>query len=387
MTPVLRVLNLEDNADDSALLRRLLIKEGFDLTFVAVSNHADFTAALAEQEWDVILADYTVPGFDAPAALQSLKETGRDIPFIVLSGAVGEDAAVSIMRAGAADFILKDSMARLIPAIEREMQEASNRRERTRDQVAWLQSEARLRAILEHSPAAIYMKDREGRYVLANRVCADIFGAPDSEIVEKTDHDIFPESLARIFRDHDLRVIHEGKPVQFEERATGADPKVYVSVKFPVYDAFGSPLGVGGISTEITDLKQAEDALRRSEKLATAGRLAATIAHEINNPLEAVVNLLFLLSQDKSLPPSAQKLLSMADRELIRVSHIARQTLGFYRDSTRPTTFSVVRLRRKSSTSISRTAVRKCFRWWPTSITPPSSSAYGERSFSSSPIS
>src|SRR5579863_1955006 len=186
MTIALRVLNLEDNPDDSVLLSRYLSKQGFDLTFVAVCNEDEFRAALAESEFDVILADHTVPGFDAPCALQVLRQTGRDIPFIVLSGAVGEEVLVSVMRAGAADFILKDRLARLVPAIERELQEARNRRARNHEQIARLESEARLRAILEHSPAAIYMKDSEGRYMLANRVCTDIFGAPTSEIVGKT---------------------------------------------------------------------------------------------------------------------------------------------------------------------------------------------------------
>jgi PAS domain S-box-containing protein len=341
MTRTLRVLNLEDNPDDSVLLQRFLRKQGLTLTFLAVTNEACFRAALADGEWDVILADYTVPGFEAPSALEVLRQSGRDIPFIVLSGAVGEDVLVNIMRAGAADFILKDRMARLVPAIERELQEASNRRERTREQTARLQSEARLRAILDNSPAAIYMKNSNGRYMLANRVCTEIFGSPDSEIVGKTDFDVYPEALAQQFSESDKRVIREGQPIQFEERPGICKNKVYLSVKFPVYDIDSSVLGVGGIATDITGLKQAEEALRRSEKLAAAGRLAATIAHEINNPLEAVTNLLYLLAHHETLPSGAQQLLQLADRELSRVSHIARQTLGFYKESARATTFAV----------------------------------------------
>ncbi len=341
MTIALRVLNLEDNPDDSVLLSRYLSKQGFDLTFVAVCNEDEFRAALAESEFDVILADYTVPGFDAPCALQVLRQTGRDIPFIVLSGAVGEEVLVSVMRAGAADFILKDHLTRLVPAIERELQEARNRRARNHEQIARLESEARLRAILEHSPAAIYMKDSEGRYMLANRVCTDIFGAPTSEIVGKTDYDIYPEQQAEAFRESDRRVMLEGRPHVFEERPRTGEDKIYLSIKFPVYQGQSATLGVGGIATDITGLKHTEEALRRSEKLAAAGRLAATIAHEINNPLEAITNVLFLLSQDETLPQHAMDLVHIADRELTRVSHIARQTLGFYKESVRATSFAV----------------------------------------------
>jgi DNA-binding NtrC family response regulator len=235
MTTPLRVLNLEDNPDDSILLRRYLSRQGFELAFVAVSNEAQFKAALDQSDWDVILADYAVPGFDAPYALQVLRESGLDIPFIVLSGAVGEDVLVSIMRAGAADFILKDQLARLVPAIERELQEAANRRERSREQIARLQSEARLLAILDNSPAAIYMKDREGRYMLANRVCAEIFGAPSSEIVGKTDHDIFPEALANTYSEADRRVMAEGHPIVVEQPPRTDEEKTYLSIRFPVY--------------------------------------------------------------------------------------------------------------------------------------------------------
>ena len=359
MTTPLRVLNLEDNPNDSILLRRYLSRHGFELAFVSVSNEEGFRAALGQSEWDVILADYAVPGFDAPNALQVLRDSGLDIPFIVLSGAVGEDVLVSIMRAGAADFILKDQLARLVPAIEREMQEAVNRRERTRAQIARLQSEACLRAILDHSPAAIYMKDSEGRYMLANRTCSEIFGAPTAEIVGKTDHELYPEALASLYRETDHRVMAEGHPIFFEERARTAEEKTYLSVKFPVQQAESGIVGVGGISTDITDLKRAGEALRRSEKLAAAGRLAATIAHEINNPLEAVTNILYLLAHDKAVPEHAMDLLRIADRELTRVSHIARQTLGFYKESVRATEFPVAEVAQQIIDLMHRNCLKK----------------------------
>jgi PAS domain S-box-containing protein len=107
------------------------------------------------------------------------------------------------------------------------------------------------------------------------------------------------------------------------------------------YDDSGTPVLMIGVNIDITERKRAEDALRNSEKLAATGRLAATIAHEINNPLEAVINFIFLARRNPGIPDSASKHLELADRELERVSHIAQQTLGFYRDTSAPVTVNI----------------------------------------------
>ena len=152
---------------------------------------------------------------------------------------------------------------------------------------------------------------------------------------------MYPAALADMYRKNDRQVMAEGHPIIFQEGSRTAEEKTYLSIKFPVYREQSQVLGVGGIATDITELKHAEEALRRSEKLAAAGRLAATIAHEINNPLEAVTNVLYLLAQEESLTEHAMNLVRIADRELARVSHIARQTLGFYKESARATNFAV----------------------------------------------
>jgi anti-sigma regulatory factor (Ser/Thr protein kinase)/DNA-binding response OmpR family regulator len=132
----LRVLIVEDSEDDLALLLRELSQGGFDTASERVETASEMRAALAAGPWDVMLSDYSLPGFGAAQALALLQVTGQDIPFIVVSGTIGEETAVVMMRSGAADYVMKGRLARLAPAIRRELREAAVRRERRRVEVA-----------------------------------------------------------------------------------------------------------------------------------------------------------------------------------------------------------------------------------------------------------
>ncbi|MBI4514574.1 MAG: GAF domain-containing protein [Deltaproteobacteria bacterium] len=126
----LRVLLIEDSADDAALLLRTLRRAGYELSCVRVETAGDMTRALAEGSWDVVISDYSLPQFSAPEALAVLHDSGLDLPFIIVSGAIGEETAVAAMKAGAHDYVAKDRIVRLLPAIERELRDAEVRRAR-----------------------------------------------------------------------------------------------------------------------------------------------------------------------------------------------------------------------------------------------------------------
>src|SRR6266849_6654731 len=128
MNRTLRVLNVEDSEQDMALLARHLKRAGYDLVLNRVDTAEAMKAALETREWDVILCDYSMPQFNALGALKLLKEMGLDIPFIIVSGTIGEEVAVEAMRAGAHDYLMKDNLLRLVPTIERELHEAEGRR-------------------------------------------------------------------------------------------------------------------------------------------------------------------------------------------------------------------------------------------------------------------
>lgn len=192
----------------------------------------------------------------------------------------------------------------------------------------------RLAAIVESSDDAIASKDLKGTVTSWNRAAERIFGYTAEEMIGRPITTIIPPEL----HDDETRIlatIARGERIDhFEtERLTKSGERIDVSLTIsPVRDETGAIVGAAKIARDITQQKKAERALRTSERLASVGRLAATVAHEINNPLEAITNLIFL-AKSSVTREDANKFLTMAEDELNRVSHLTRQTLGFYRES------------------------------------------------------
>ncbi|MDQ3745991.1 MAG: response regulator, partial [Acidobacteriota bacterium] len=220
MTRDLRVLHVEDSEQDVALLSRHLARAGYDLTAERVETPEQMRAALARSEWDIILCDYSMPHFSAPAALALLKETGLDIPFIIISGTVGEETAVEAMRADANDYLLKDNLTRLAPAIEREVREAESRRGRMRAEDAARNAEEKYRAIFDNAFVGIYQATPDGRLITANTALARMmgYGSPEELIAGVTDlwrqHYVDPARQAEFRR----RIEKRGRVLNFESR-------------------------------------------------------------------------------------------------------------------------------------------------------------------------
>jgi PAS domain S-box-containing protein len=159
-------------------------------------------------------------------------------------------------------------------------------------------TEERAQAILDNTTAVIYVKDLDGRYVVVNRRFEALFGVTKAGVIGHTDHDIFPHHMADAFRANDRQVIASACPLEFDEVAPHGDgPHTYISIKFPLTDDLGRTYAVCGISTDITARQQAEDAARRRQaelahvlRLTTINEMATTLAHEISQPLTAIVN-------------------------------------------------------------------------------------------------
>jgi response regulator RpfG family c-di-GMP phosphodiesterase len=155
MAAPLRVLTVDDSADDVLFIMRELRRDGYDPVFDRVQTSAAMKAALENAKWDAIISDYVMPQFSGMEALRVLKESGQDLPFIIVSGKIGEDIAVAAMKAGAHDYILKDNLARLVPAVERELREAETRRQRRKSDEALKETFEKLDFMVEEKTAEL----------------------------------------------------------------------------------------------------------------------------------------------------------------------------------------------------------------------------------------
>ncbi len=193
--PGLRALIVEDSRVDAAVLIQLLRAGGWQVTQERVDKPETFLQALTQRPWDVILCDHTMPGFSAPEALELLQGTGLDIPFLIISGGIQEGVAIQAMKSGASDFIMKGSLGRLVPAVDRELRDAASRRARRQAEATLKESELRYRSVWENSTDAVVLLDLEGIIRFANPAVSRVFGWDPSEVGGKT-LDLFqPEDL------------------------------------------------------------------------------------------------------------------------------------------------------------------------------------------------
>ena len=362
MSTPLRVLIVEDSEDDTLLLVRALRRGGYAPTFERVETPATMTAALDQQTWDLIISDYTMPHFSAPAALTLLKESGLDLPFIIVSGAIGEETAVEAMKAGAHDYIQKGNLARLMPAIERELRDAQVRRERKRAEEALRESEEKYRAIFEQSTDAIFITTLEGQFVDLNQAGSDLFGFTREELTAVNARDLYVHPVDRSRFQQEIE--QQGFVRDFEVKLRKKDgTKMDCVLTATVRRAGdGSILGYQGIIHDLTERKRLEEQMRQQDQMAALGQLAGGIAHDFNNVLMTIILYAEMLSEEPSLPPDlAPDLESILD-EAQEAAHLVRQVLDFSRRSPMETRLvdlrafvrrSVDMLRRTLSESIS----------------------------------
>jgi PAS domain S-box-containing protein len=302
----LRVLIVEDSEDDTLLLVRALKRGGYEPVHRRVETAEAMLAALEGQDWDVVVSDHAMPNFSAPAALRLLRENGwPDLPFLIVSGHIGEDAAVEIMKAGAHDYLAKDSLARLAPAIERELRDAEERRQRRRAQEALRLAEEKYRGIFENAVEGIYQTTIEGRFVTANPAMARIFGYDSPEEMIRTIHDVSEQLYVEPARRAELarRMQQDGRVFGFEIRVYRKDGGViWISTTArAVRDDSGEVVGYEGAVEDITERKRAEEGLRQSLDRLVALHEAGHILGSTLEPEEIGARLLEIMRRISGL--------------------------------------------------------------------------------------
>lgn len=433
MDRAIRILHLEDDPVDAELIAAAIADDGLVCEITRVSSRAAFLASL-EQPWDLVLCDYSIPGFDGVSAQKISRERSRDLPFVFVSGTIGEEIAIERLKEGATDYVLKQRLGRLPAAVRRALVEADERRARralegaiefleqliaaspsmilrfepdglrcatfVSSNIGWLlgyaaeevvgtagfwesiihaedrpaivdglreamaatvtqiEQEYRLRSkdgrygsfytllrldydsdghpssilayaldisdrkaaeddlqrantfldsVVEQLPVMLFVKDaRDLRFMRFNRAAEEILGVSRSELVGRTDADMFPTDLARTYGSADRAVLSGRTVVDIPEEiitTRGGDSRILHTRKIPICDAAGEPIYLLGISEDITERKAAQEAARLSRLEAERASRAKSdflsrMSHDLRTPLNAILGFAQLLDMD-----------------------------------------------------------------------------------------
>jgi PAS domain S-box-containing protein len=358
-----KILAVDDSVTYLEELAAQMRQEGYDVALARSGE--DALELLSVQPVDCVLLDVMMPGLSGAETCRRIKNSPklRNIPLLMLTSLEARQAMIEGINAGADDYVPKSSdfdvvRARVRAALRRKQFEDENRgvreqllrremeaaearaqRELAETRAALLtelrESEERVRIAAEAAELGVWYWDpNTNEHVWSDR-CKALFGVPPAT---KPTHELFLGRLHPEDRERTEQKLAEAlanrSDYEVEYRMVWPDGSVHwiVARGRALYDSAGKPIRMTGVIMDVSDRKRTQEALVRSEKLASVGRMAATMAHEINNPLEAVTNALFLISCDDSLSSETRANVDLAERELNRVAHMTRQTLGFYRE-------------------------------------------------------
>jgi PAS domain S-box-containing protein len=292
VTSPLRILLLEDDPTDAALTQELLEADNISCEVTRAQTRTEFLSGLEDPAIELILADYKLPSFDGLAALKLAQDKRPDLPFIFVSGTLGEEVAIEALKIGATDYVLKGRLSRLVPSVKRALREAGDRAQRKRAEEA-LRSETRERLqIWNVSQDLLVVADMTGKYLSVNPAWSATLGWSEADLLGKSsDWLLHPDDRekTRVLIGHLAR----GRRIErFESRFRHKDG----SYRWLSWKSVPDQERIYAVGRDITDLKGAEDRLRETQQelarvsgRATVAAMSAAIAHEIKQPLGAIV--------------------------------------------------------------------------------------------------
>lgn len=329
MKEKLFALLLEDAPRDAELMREYLLDEGYDIRLEVVDCETDYLEKIGGKKYDIIYADFTLPGFTGQEALSYAVNICPDTPFICISGTIGEDKAVELVKQGATDYVLKDRIERLSLVTRRALDAARHIEKFRKAELEAKTNRNLLKAVINNVLDSIYIKDIDGKYLLFNTAAEMMTGKRAEEVIGKGDSVIFNKEDARKTAEEDKRVLERRTPITYEESLLLNDGKVHIfhTIKCPIYDAGGDIVGLSGISRDITAKKLIEQELVKAKEKAEEGdRLKSAflqnISHEIRTPMNAIIGFSKLLKEpdtDKERSITYGEIISNSSEQLLSI--------------------------------------------------------------------
>lgn len=337
----LNILFNEDFEPDVELMLRVFEKGGYSVNHRRVETCDEFLEALASSDWDCIISDFSLPQFNGMVALRTYRELNLGIPFVVVSGTIGEDAAVGVMKAGASDYLLKDNLAKLVPVIERVIQEAKDKKEKLKVERELLQSEHKFRFMTEFLPQIIWTASEQGSVHYMNQHWFDYVGVNPKdkscwswdEVLHTDDRDEFQKKW--------FGAVSSGTDFQVECRFRRGVDGVYrwhLGRARALKDDKGRNIIWLGSFTDIDDQKCVEQVMEESNaELRRLNQIrsefTSMVSHELRTPLTAIKESIAIILDgiDGPVTGEQQETLTLAKSNVDRLSRLISNVLNFAR--------------------------------------------------------
>jgi PAS domain S-box-containing protein len=337
MKSPLHILHLEDDPNDTALVQASLEAGGIACAITCVQTRNDFVAALERGGIDLILSDFALPAFDGLSALEITRAKYPSLPFIILSGTMGEEQAIESLKSGATDYVLKERPARLAPAVRRAMNEVEERAEKRRTEEVLDQTAQRLRIVFSESILGISLVGVDGRPVLANTALQKMLGYTGDELNRMSFADFtHPEDRAADVELYQQMIRGERESYQIEKRYIRKDGREMwgrLSVSLAQRVA-GHPAFAIGMVEDITERRNLEAQFIEAQKMEVIGQLAGGVAHDFNNVLGVILGYSDLISSDLGPDSDLYKYTEEIRHASERAAGLTRQLLVFSRKQT-----------------------------------------------------